>query len=58
MISERANDGIERSREQWFKRYNSKDPEKGRAQTVRDRQGSMEARLERSRGRVAGARPR
>ena len=31
MISERANDGIERSREQWFKRYNSKDPEKGRA---------------------------
>ena len=33
MISERANDGIERSREQWFKRYNSKDPEKGRAQT-------------------------
>ena len=31
MISERANDGIERSREQWFKRYNSKEPEKGRA---------------------------
>ena len=29
MISERANDGIERSREQWFKRYNSKEPEKG-----------------------------
>ena len=23
MISERANDGIERSREQWFKRYNA-----------------------------------
>ena len=31
MISERSNDGIERSREQWFKRYNSKDPEKGGA---------------------------
>ena len=29
MISERANDGIERSREQWFKRYNAKHPEKG-----------------------------
>ena len=31
MFSERANDGIERSREQWFKRYNSKEPEKGGA---------------------------
>ena len=31
MISERANDGIKRSREQWFKRYNSKEPEKGGA---------------------------
>ena len=32
MISERANDGIERRRgEQWFKRYNSKEPEKGGA---------------------------
>ena len=31
MISERANDGIGRSREQWFKRYNSKEPEKGGA---------------------------
>ena len=31
MISERANDGIERSREQWFKRYNAKAPEKGGA---------------------------
>ena len=29
MISERANDGIERSREQWFRRYNAKAPEKG-----------------------------
>ena len=31
MISERANDGIERSAEQWFKRYNAKEPEKGGA---------------------------
>ena len=29
MISERANDGIERSAEKWFKRYNAKEPEKG-----------------------------
>ena len=31
MISERANDGIERSAETWFKRYNAKEPEKGGA---------------------------
>ena len=31
MISERANDGIERSAETWFKRYNAEDPEKGGA---------------------------
>ena len=31
MISERANDGIERSAEQWFRRYNGKAPEKGGA---------------------------
>ena len=31
MISERANDGIERSAEQWFRRYNAKHPEKGGA---------------------------
>ena len=31
MISERANDGIERSAAQWFKRYNAKHPEKGGA---------------------------
>ncbi len=31
MISERANDGIERSAEKWFKRYNAKEPEKGGA---------------------------
>ena len=29
MISERANDEIERSREQWFRRYNAKAPEGG-----------------------------
>ena len=36
MISERANDGIERSREQWFKRYNGKEPEKGGAKQEHD----------------------
>ena len=32
MISERANDEIERSPEQWFKRYNAAEPEAGGAQ--------------------------
>ena len=31
MFSERTNDGIKRSAEQWFKRYNAKEPEKGGA---------------------------
>ena len=31
MISERANDGIERSHEQWFRRYDAKAPDKGGA---------------------------
>ena len=31
MISERANDGIERDAAQWFRRYNGKAPEKGGA---------------------------
>ena len=31
MISERANDGIERAAAQWFRRYNGKAPEKGGA---------------------------
>jgi MobA/MobL family protein len=31
MFSERRNDGIERSREQWFRRANSQDPERGGA---------------------------
>ena len=35
MISERANDGIERGGEQWFKRYNAKAPEKGGAKKSR-----------------------
>ena len=35
MFSERANDGIERSREQWFRRYNAKAPEKGGARKSR-----------------------
>lgn len=32
MISERKNDGIERPADQWFKRYNGKQPERGGAQ--------------------------
>ena len=31
MFSERTNDGIERSAEKWFKRYNAQEPEKGGA---------------------------
>ena len=31
MFSERTNDGVERSAEQWFKRYNAQEPEKGGA---------------------------
>ena len=31
MFSERTNDGIGRSAEQWFKRYNAQEPEKGGA---------------------------
>lgn len=32
MISERINDGIDRPADQWFKRYNAKQPERGGAQ--------------------------
>ena len=39
MFSERGNDGIERSGEQWFKRYNAKAPEKGGARKSRGGQG-------------------
>ena len=35
MISERANDGIERDAAQWFRRYNAKAPEKGGAKKSR-----------------------
>ena len=35
MFSERGNDGIERSEEQWFKRHNAKAPEKGGARKSR-----------------------
>ena len=35
MFSERANDGTRRSREQWFRRYNRSDPEKGGARKSR-----------------------
>ena len=36
MFSERGNDGIERSGEQWFKRHNAKAPEKGGARKSRE----------------------
>jgi hypothetical protein len=39
MISERKNDGIERSREQWFSRANRADPSKGGAEKTRDIHG-------------------
>ena len=35
MFSERANDGIKRPAEQWFRRYNRSDPEKGGARKSR-----------------------
>ena len=35
MYSERGNDGIERSAEQWFQRYNGKAPETGGARKSR-----------------------
>ena len=35
MFSERGNDGIERSAEQWFRRYNAKAPERGGARKSR-----------------------
>ena len=39
MINERRNDGIPRSAETWFKRANSKHPEKGGARKTRSLQG-------------------
>ena len=35
VFSERSNDGVERTAEQWFKRYNAKEPEKGGARKSR-----------------------
>ena len=35
MFSERVNDGTRRNREQWFRRYNRSDPEKGGARKSR-----------------------
>ena len=55
MISERANDGIERSREQWFKRYNSKEPEKeGARKSMATRRIGPIMRTRRWSGRGAG----
>ena len=34
VISERANDGLERMAETWFKRYNGKHPERGGARKI------------------------
>lgn len=34
VISERSNDGLERTAETWFKRYNGKDPERGGARKI------------------------
>ena len=39
MISERANDGIERDPATWFKRANTQDPEKGGAKKTRSMMG-------------------
>ena len=39
MFSERANDGIERGAEQWFKRYNSREPKKSVWKSTRTRCG-------------------
>ena len=49
MISERANDGIERSAEQWFKRANTKAPEKGgakKSRTMMDKEWLPKVRAE------------
>jgi MobA/MobL family protein len=51
MISERRNDGLERSREQWFRRANSGHPERGGAPKTRTFHGREW--LERARGRWA-----
>ena len=47
MFSERANDGIKRPAEQWFKRYNRKEPEQGGAR--KSRAGSARDWMEQTR---------
>lgn len=51
MVSERKNDGIERSREQWFRRANSKEPGRGGAPKSRSFHGREW--VEHARGRWA-----
>jgi len=51
MISERRHDGVERSREQWFRRANSAQPERGGAPKSRTFHGREW--MERARGRWA-----
>jgi hypothetical protein len=51
MVSERRNDGIERSREQWFRRANSEHPKRGGAPKSRTFHGHDW--MERARGRWA-----
>jgi MobA/MobL family len=51
MVSERRNDGIERRREQWFRRANSEHPERGGAPKSRTFHGRDW--MERARGRWA-----
>jgi hypothetical protein len=51
MISERRNDGVERSREQWFRRANSAHPERGGAPKSRTFHGREW--VEKARGRWA-----
>lgn len=46
MYSERIRDGIERDPEQYFKRYNAKQPEKGGAKKYRRGNGMVEVKVE------------
>ena len=63
MFSERANDGIERSAEQWFRRTKRSEPEKGGArksrvavpQTWLEQTRERGRRMRRSSGRVTGS---
>lgn len=42
MISERQNDGVERDREQWFRRANTQEPERGGAPKTREFHGGQQ----------------